>query len=281
MLQLEAHFLEPGERNAVLEHLAKDVRANLMLLDLVTRVTDSPAPGEMRTQVAVATSGSEIAGVAALRPSVVLDAGMTLEALEVLVPFFEPLGIGLVKSPAPLVDALWSRLSRRGRRRALVDRCEVAYSVEPATAALAEIDGAPVRRAKRSDLEPLVIAARESLREESRPDPFSGDVRGFRRWVEGRVGRARVMEDAERIVYVGYADVQRPDGWLLQGIYTWPEARRQGFGRRGTSAVCREAFEAGATHVQLAVVEGNDAAVGLYEGLGFEPFTRLRTILFT
>jgi predicted GNAT family acetyltransferase len=53
-----------------------------------------------------------------------------------------------------------------------------------------------------------------------------------------------------------------------------------GFASAGTSALCREAFEAGADHVQLAVVEGNQAARGLYEGLGFKPFTRLRTILF-
>jgi RimJ/RimL family protein N-acetyltransferase len=32
--------------------------------------------------------------------------------------------------------------------------------------------------------------------------------------------------------------------------------------------------------VQLAVVEGNAAAERLYEGLGFRPFARLRTILF-
>ena len=32
--------------------------------------------------------------------------------------------------------------------------------------------------------------------------------------------------------------------------------------------------------MQLAVVEGNSAATGLYEGLGFRPFCRLRTILF-
>ena len=134
MTELEAHLLEPGERGAVLEHLSKDVRANLMLLDLVNRAGHAPAPGEMRTQVAVATRGAEIAGVAALRPSVVLDARMEVEALEALLPFFEPLGIGLVKSAAPLVDALWARISRRGRRRALVDRCEIAYSVAPGSA---------------------------------------------------------------------------------------------------------------------------------------------------
>jgi predicted GNAT family acetyltransferase len=33
--------------------------------------------------------------------------------------------------------------------------------------------------------------------------------------------------------------------------------------------------------VQLAVVDGNEPATRLYESLGFKPFTKLRTILFT
>jgi len=49
----------------------------------------------------------------------------------------------------------------------------------------------------------------------------------------------------------------------------------------GTSALCEEAFAAGTDHVQLAVVDGNDAAQRLYESLGFKPFGRVRTILFT
>ena len=80
---------------------------------------------------------------------------------------------------------------------------------------------------------------------------------------------------------VGYADVRRPEGWLLQGIYTWPAWRRQGLASFGVSALCREAFDAGADHVQLAVVDGNTAARRLYEGMGFRPFAKLRTILFT
>ena len=34
-------------------------------------------------------------------------------------------------------------------------------------------------------------------------------------------------------------------------------------------------------HVQLAVIDGNEAGRALYEGLGFKPFGKLRTILFT
>ena len=70
------------------------------------------------------------------------------------------------------------------------------------------------------------------------------------------------------------------DGWLIQGVYTSPDARRRGYAAAGMSALAQEAFESGADHVQLAVVEGNEPAQRLYEGLGFEAYSRLRTVLF-
>jgi len=281
-MSIEARLAAPRDLEAVQCHLARDARANLLLIDLVARLGQPPSPGEMRTQVAIATCDGVLCGVVALRPTVVFDAGIDLEALEALLPFFEPLGVGLVKSEEGIVGALWERLCRGGRRQAVVDRLETAYALVTETARLAPVrDGEVVRAARGADLEPLLHAARESLREESRPDPFSGDLRGFRRWVKGRVPRARVVERDGRVVFVGYADVKRPEGWLLQGIYTWPEARRRGFAATGTSDLCHAAFTQRADHVQLAVVDGNDAARGLYEGLGFKPFGRLRTILFT
>ena len=99
--------------------------------------------------------------------------------------------------------------------------------------------------------------------------------------MRGRLPRARVVESAGRIVFVGYADVRRSDGWLLQGVYTWPEVRRLDHASVGVSALCQEAFAAGADHVQLSVVDGNLAGQRLYERLGFKPFAKLRTILFT
>jgi ribosomal protein S18 acetylase RimI-like enzyme len=282
MRSIQTRQLAPGEREDVLAYLAVDARANLMLMDLVARVGEPPAPGEMRAQVVVAVRGDELLGVGALRPSVVFDAQIGPEATEALLPHLEPLGVGLVKSGEEVVDRIWSHLRRRSRRRAVIDRLETGYALTEDGARLApERSDSRVRVAEAGDLDPLVYAARESLREESRPDPFSGDARGFRRWVRGRVLRARVVEQARRIVFVGYADVRRTEGWLLQGIYTWPEVRQRGFAAVGTSDLCREAFAARANHVQLAVVDGNEPALGLYEGLGFLPFTRLRTILFS
>ena len=76
-------------------------------------------------------------------------------------------------------------------------------------------------------------------------------------------------------------DVQCPRGWLLQGVFTWPEHRRRGLAAAGVSELCRRAFASGGAHVQLAVIEGNEAAERLYEGLGFQRFARLRTLLFS
>ncbi|HVH17537.1 MAG TPA: GNAT family N-acetyltransferase [Myxococcota bacterium] len=276
-----ARMLVPAERAEVLAYLARYARENLLLLDLVERYGAQPGAGELAPQLAVARRSGEIVGVAALRPSAVLDAQIQPETLAELATLFDPMGIGLVKSTQPSVDLLWFHLSRRRSRQAVVDRLETAYSLCADAARLAGAPrGASVRGASAGDLEDLVFAARESLREEGRPDPFYGDARSFRRWVQGRVPRARVVESGGRVVFVGYADVRRPQGWLLQGVYTWPRARRRGFAAAGTSALCREAFDVGAEHVQLSVVDGNDAARALYEGLGFKPFARLRTILF-
>jgi len=262
--------------------LREDPRGNLLLTDLAERVGEAPPPGEMRSELVGAFRGGELVGVAALRPTVVLDSRMEPEAVDAVLPFVEGLEVGLVKCEASRAGRLWSRAVRRGRRRVWVDRYETAFALDPRTAALVAVgEERTVRAAREDDLEPLVFAARESLREEERPDPFAGDARGFRRWVRGRVPRALLVESRARVRFVGYADVRRPEGWLLQGIYTWPDVRRRGHAAAGTSALCREAFAAGAEHVQLAVVDGNDGARRLYEGLGFKPFGRLRTILFS
>lgn len=275
-----ADALEPRERPAVLEHLRKDMPANLLLVDLSDNLGRPPGPRELPPRVLGLHRGAGLEAVASLRPSIALDSQMPPEAVEALLPHFEPLHSGLVKSAWNLVTPLWDVLSARGRK-ALVDRPESAFALRPENfRAVPRPGGATIRAAVDSDLEVLVVAARASLREEDRPDPFVGDPVGFRRWVQGRLHRARVVEVSGRAVFVGYADVRRSEGWLIQGVYTAPEMRRRGYAAAGMSALAEEAFAAGADHVQLAVVEGNEPARRLYEGMGFEGYARLRTVLF-
>jgi ribosomal protein S18 acetylase RimI-like enzyme len=279
---VESRLVGLADRETALHFLSRDALANLFLLDLAARLGAPPAPGETRTKIVGAWRDDEIVGMAGLHPTVILDANAGKEAVEAFIPYLERIKVGLVKSLVPTVDLLWEAFSARSSRCVIVDRIEIAYALyEGDFKPIEPIAGESARRATNSDLDDLVVAALESLREEGRPDPFVGDARGFRRWVHGRFARARVVEFAGRVAMVGYADVQRQEGWLLQGIYTWPECRQRGLATLGVSELCREAFAAGANHVQLAVVEGNAAAQRLYEGLGFRPFAKLRTILFT
>ncbi len=277
---MKASALGVADRPAALAHLAARTRENLWLLDLVSSLGEGPPPGETGAEVLGVFDRHVLCGLLALRPCLVAEEGLSDAALEAFRPWLATLQTGLMKSPVHEAGVLWSMLAEGGCR-AIVDRGETSWALTANEAALAPARGGiRVRRARASDLAALVYAARASLAEEERPDPFDLDPEGFRRWVRGRVGRAWLVETGGQIAFVGYADVQRPEGWLLQGVYTWPEARRRGLARAGVAAMCRAAFSSGADHVQLAVVAGNHAAEGLYRGLGFRPFTGLRTVLF-
>lgn len=276
----KAGFLTSRDRVQVLRYLRSDPRLNLQLLDLIDcDSADATAP-ETEPVVLVAWLGDEVVGVASLRPTLLFDAHLARPALQAFLPFFSSLETGLLKSLDTVVTDLWDLLESTGRRT-LIDRYEIAFSIgagelEPVSLP----EGAVLRRAAESDLEQLVFAARASLREEKRPDPAERDSVGFERWVRGRLERARVVEVDGRLAFVGYADVRRSEGWLVQGVFTWPKMRRRGLAAAAMAELVREALDAGADHVQLAVVEGNDAALNLYRGLGFSSFARLRTVLF-
>ena len=281
MARVIARRVKPQMRDEVLAFLERDPVGNLLLIDLVLRLASPPSPGEAPTELLAAWRGDELLAVAALRPTLVFSAAPP-EALEAFFPYLEAIGIGLMKSSADVIDPIWRHLARRRRRHAMLDRLETAYLLRAGDANLPKgPEAARTRPAFDADLDAMVVAARESLREEDRPDPFAGDVKGFKRWVRGRVERARVVESGGTVVCVGYADVRLTTGWLLQGVYCWPEARRRGFATTNVADLCREAFGAGADHVQLAVVEGNVAGVRLYERLGFKPVGKLRTVLFS
>lgn len=277
---LRARRIGPEDREAALALLRTAPDENLVLIDFVDRLGRALAPGEAPPQIYGAWDGVRLVSVVALRPSVALSVGTPSEALDVLLPLVLRVPSGLIKCDRRLAAPVWEALAADGRA-STIDRIEIAYRLRPdaMSAADASLPGV-ARPARLEDLDALVHAARASLWEEDRPDPADGDPAGFERWVRGRLPRARLVAEDGRTVFVAYADVRRDEGWLVQGVYTWPAARRRGYARRGMDSVVREAFSCGAAHVQLAVVEGNERAAKLYEQLGFEPFAELRTVLF-
>jgi GNAT superfamily N-acetyltransferase len=277
---IRARRLRTDDRARALEYLGHEPEENLVLIDSVKKLGGPLEPGEMPAQLVAGFDGDRIEGIALLRPCVTLSSGMPDRIFEALLPHVMRVPGGLMKSERRLVERTWKGFEALGRR-AMIDRIENAFQLTPDRIVPAR-PGLPgvARPARSEDLDELVVAARASLREEDRPDPAETDPGGFRRWVASRLARARIVSEEGRTVFVAYADVRRPEGWLIQGVYTWPDARRRGFARRGMDSIVREAFASGAAHVQLAVVEGNEPASALYRELGFEPFAELRTILF-
>jgi ribosomal protein S18 acetylase RimI-like enzyme len=278
--RLRARRLSPGDRSAALALLVAARDENLVLIDQVERLSNGAFADEPPPQLHGAFAGDRLMGLAALRPSIALSSGLDEHVLAVLLPALLRIPSGLLKCERRLVEALWSPLAAAGRE-AIIDRVEIAYRL--ASSGMPALDASlpgVARTAQVSDLDDLIHAARASLWEEQRPDPAESDPVGFARWVESRLARARVVCVDGRVVFVAYADVRRGHGWLIQGVYTWPDFRRQGYARKGMEALLHEAFASGASHVQLAVVAGNERASSLYHKLGFEPFAELRTILF-
>jgi predicted GNAT family acetyltransferase len=271
--------LRRRDRTAAIERLASRTRDDLFLLDLVVAL-GTHASGDAAPELLGAWRGDALVGLASVRPTLVIESALEPDVREALLGPLSDVASGLVRCEARVAAALWARLAARGRR-ALVDRLEEGLVLDRAWLRDVPLPaGLHLRAAEVRDLEPLVEAARASLREEGRPDPFLGDPRGFRRWVAARIDRARVGVREGHVVFVGYADVRLAAGHLLQGVYTWPRSRRQGVGAAGVASLCRSAFAEGAEHVQLSVVQGNTAARDLYARLGFRPHATLRTILF-
>jgi len=258
------------------EGLRKGLHNDLVLLNLCEQTRRK---GQARPELLALWRGDQLCGVLSRSPMIAADQRIDRDAVPLLASHFGSLRPAILKGADENVAVLWELLRSMGYRAEL-DRFEYGFVLDAPLGNAPPSATALVRSATPRDLDVLVEASRASLIEEGRPDAYPLDPGRFRAWVGSRLDGARLLELDGEIVFVLWIDIMRPEGWLIQGVYTWPGFRRCGFARVGLSAVCQEAFEAGARHVQLSVVEDNAAALALYERLGFRGADRLRTILF-
>jgi RimJ/RimL family protein N-acetyltransferase len=80
-----------------------------------------------------------------------------------------------------------------------------------------------------------------------------------------------VAEDAGEPVGLagGIVDDEQPDRAVLVSMWVAPASRNQGTGRALVAAVVDWATASGKQRVDLLVIEGNAAAIALYERCGF------------
>jgi ribosomal protein S18 acetylase RimI-like enzyme len=71
-------------------------------------------------------------------------------------------------------------------------------------------------------------------------------------------------------LYPTWSSLSLSRAWILNDLYIAPEQRRRGVARCLIARSHRHAAETGATFVELATANDNDAARSLYESLGYE-----------
>jgi ribosomal protein S18 acetylase RimI-like enzyme len=125
--------------------------------------------------------------------------------------------------------------------------------------------------------------------------PFDDFVHTFNRaysdyfvpvYIEGDAMRRTIRRDAihlkqswvalhhQRPIGIGMLGLRNGLAWI-GGLGVVPEWRGQGIGRQLTLALLESARHAKASHLQLEVIERNQAAFQLYQSLGFEVKRRL------
>ena len=91
------------------------------------------------------------------------------------------------------------------------------------------------------------------------------------------IGNGFVIVDEERRVAAAYGGIicVLDEGQILN-VATHPEYRRRGLGRKIMEAIFYHARKNKITFITLEVRESNQAAIRLYESLGFYPVGRLK-----
>jgi uncharacterized protein len=138
-----------------------------------------------------------------------------------------------------------------------------------------------IREATRADLELLLPACATTHEGELGLDPLATDAEGFRRRTLQQIedGRSWIWRDSGTILFKAEASAWTPHAVQLQQVWVDPEARGQGYGRRGLSDLVRLLLER-VPRVCLFVRADNPAAIRLYETIGMDRVGTYRSVLF-
>lgn len=188
------------------------------------------------------------------------------------------LPVRAIISPSNLVDALWKRLQAR------IDPPTVVRMNQPVYAIRGEADLPDLTECRYGtlrDLEALVPACASMHREEVGIDPLERDGAGYRERIRELIEKKRsivLVKDRGIVAKCEFSAVT-PDAVQLMGVWTHPDVRRRGHGRRLLREVCGHQARSGKA-VTLFVNDFNRPAVALYESLGFRQIGLNRALIW-
>ncbi len=138
-----------------------------------------------------------------------------------------------------------------------------------------------VRRVQLEELDPIFLASVKMHREETLEDPLRKDASSFRRHVRYRIENGRTFgwfDDHRRLLFKADISTQCSRGAQISGVYTAPQFRNQGVATRAMTDLCATLFNEGLPRLTLYVNQTNEAAIRVYDKLGFVFLAPYQTI---
>lgn len=272
-----------SDRRAVERFLAEDPCANLFVLSWVEKHGVHPAASGSSFRVLIAERDGELLGACLLlarRTAMPVTAWP--EAGRLFGQRLAGMGLTLnhIVGPDLATTALWEGYKRD--RSARLNREQRTYILWPERFEDPG-DVVPTRLARLDDLDVLVKASAAMYREETLADPFGENPDLFR-----RMHRHRIMQrtchlwrgDDGGFIFKADLSCVGRSGAQLAGVYTDPDWRGLGIGRRALGHICRTLLTQH-PYLTLYVNTCNVPAIRLYERLGFVPHVPYRTIFVT
>ncbi|RMF71143.1 MAG: GNAT family N-acetyltransferase [Acidobacteria bacterium] len=137
-----------------------------------------------------------------------------------------------------------------------------------------------MRLARPTDLTWLLDAHAGMCREDLGVDQVARNRSGYAAYFRDLIagGRVHVGEADAGPVFKAEVALRSPDAWLVEGVYTVPEARGLGFARHGMAHIAARARRDGRLTC-LYVHRENERAIAVYRSVGFEHVCRWTTAI--
>ncbi len=128
-----------------------------------------------------------------------------------------------------------------------------------------------LRLATLDDIEMILPVHAQMAFEESGINPLEKDPEGFRKRTARRIeqGRVWILTDGEKLIFKADIQSDTPEQIYLEGIYTSPEVRGQGYGLRCISQLSRMLLES-CKSLCVLVNQENDKAGKFYRKAGYK-----------
>ncbi|MGB0591221.1 MAG: GNAT family N-acetyltransferase [Myxococcota bacterium] len=271
--------LRPRDRRSVLNLLVPHAAQNAYILAQISR--GALGRDDLAGPLLGHWSEGLLTGVAIFGSNLVLSTPCTPSARDAFARYARAEGfrVWVVVGEDATIDAFMATYGRQTRPTLLERPGQKLYAMHTAPDLSGQVQG--LRPAEIQETEALMRLDREMVVEELGFDPFSRDLESYRRGWKRRIreGRSWIIERHGEALFKVDQSASSEHVIQLAGVYTAPSARRQGLAREGMAGMVAWALER-VPVVTLYVDASNHAAIRLYEALGFQEKSLVRSIWF-